>query len=106
MLLDEQGAPREVAAASLQVDDRVLVRPGDKVSADGIIIQGSSSLDDSPVTGESIPVVKTVGDEVFAGSINVDSALHVRVQKTAADNTIARIIELVEQAQALSLIHI
>jgi len=100
VLLDEQGVPREVAAALLQVDDRVLVRPGDKVSADGIIIQGSSSLDDSPVTGESIPVVKTVGDEVFAGSINVDSALHVRVQKTAADNTIARIIELVEQAQA------
>jgi len=100
VLLDEQGAPREVAAASLQVDDRVLVRPGDKVSADGIIIQGSSSLDDSPVTGEAIPVVKTIGDEVFAGSINVDGALHVRVQKTAADNTIARIIELVEQAQA------
>ncbi|MGM8885364.1 heavy metal translocating P-type ATPase [Psychrobacter sp. 1U2] len=101
VLIDEQGgAAREVAAASLQVDDRVLVRPGDKVSADGIIIQGSSSLDDSPVTGESIPVVKTIGDEVFAGSINVDGALHVRVQKTAADNTIARIIELVEQAQA------
>ncbi|MGM8872317.1 heavy metal translocating P-type ATPase [Psychrobacter sp. 2Y5] len=101
VLIDEQGgAAREVSAASLQVDDRVLVRPGDKVSADGIIIQGSSSLDDSPVTGESIPVVKTIGDEVFAGSINVDGALHVRVQKTAADNTIARIIELVEQAQA------
>src|SRR5690606_13366508 len=62
--------------------------------------QGASSLDDSPVTGESIPVAKTIGDKVFAGSINMDGALQIRVEKTAADNTIARIIELVEQAQA------
>lgn len=78
----------------------VLVRPGDKVSADGVITQGTSSLDDSPITGESIPVVKALGDKVFAGSINLDGALQVRVQKTASDNTIARIIELVEEAQA------
>jgi Cd2+/Zn2+-exporting ATPase len=100
VLLDEQGVQRDVPAASLQVNDLVLVRPGDRVSADGVIVQGTSSLDDSPVTGESVPVVKTVGDEVFAGSINMDGALNVCVQKTAADNTIARIIELVEQAQA------
>lgn len=100
ILLDTQGVQRDVPAASLQVNDLVLVRPGDRVSADGVIVQGTSSLDDSPVTGESVPVVKTVGDEVFAGSINVDGALNVRVEKTAADNTIARIIELVEQAQA------
>ena len=100
ILLDAQGGQRSVPAASLQVDDRVLVRPGDKVSADGVITQGDSSLDDSPVTGESIPVAKTVGDKVFAGSINLEGALQIRVEKTAADNTIARIIELVEQAQA------
>ena len=100
ILLDAQGGQRSVAADSLQIDDLVLVRPGDKVSADGIITQGDSSLDDSPVTGESIPVAKTVGDKVFAGSINMEGALQVRVGKTAADNTIARIIELVEQAQA------
>lgn len=100
ILLDAQGVQRDVPAASLQVNDLVLVRPGDRVSADGVIVQGTSSLDDSPVTGESVPVVKTVGDEVFAGSINVDGAINVRVEKTAADNTIARIIELVEQAQA------
>lgn len=99
ILLDAQGGQRSVAADSLQVNDLVLVRPGDKVSADGVITQGDSSLDDSPVTGESIPVAKTVGDEVFAGSINMEGALQVRVEKTAADNTIARIIELVEQAQ-------
>ncbi|KRG35640.1 heavy metal translocating P-type ATPase [Psychrobacter sp. P11G3] len=100
ILLDAQGGQHDVPAASLQIDDLVLVRPGDKVSADGVIVQGSSSLDDSPVTGESIPVAKDMGDAVFAGSINMDGALQIRVQKTAADNTIARIINLVEQAQA------
>jgi len=89
-----------VAANSLQVNDKVLVRPGDRVSADGVIVQGTSSLDESPVTGESIPIAKTIGDDVFAGSINVEGALQIRVEKTAANNTIARIIELVEQAQA------
>ncbi|MBH0085948.1 heavy metal translocating P-type ATPase [Psychrobacter sp. SCQQ22] len=100
ILLDAQGGQRDVPAVSLQVNDLVLVRPGDKVSADGVIVQGNSSLDDSPVTGESIPVTKAIGDAVFAGSINIEGALQVRVEKTAADNTIARIITLVEQAQA------
>ncbi|CAM4226969.1 heavy metal translocating P-type ATPase [Psychrobacter arenosus] len=100
ILLDAQGKQSTVAASALQVNDLVLVRPGDSVSADGVIIDGASSLDDSPVTGESVPVAKALGDQVFAGSINIDGALQVRVEKTAADNTIARIIELVEQAQA------
>lgn len=100
ILLDAQGGQRDVPAVSLQVNDLVLVRPGDKVSADGVIVQGNSSLDDSPITGESIPVAKAIGDAVFAGSINMEGALQVRVEKTAADNTIARIITLVEQAQA------
>ncbi|MBH0007096.1 MULTISPECIES: heavy metal translocating P-type ATPase [Psychrobacter] len=100
ILLDAQGGQRDVPASSLQVNDLVLVRPGDRVSADGEIVQGASSLDDSPVTGESVPVAKTTGDNVFAGSINIDGVLQVRVEKTAADNTIAKIIELVEQAQA------
>lgn len=100
ILLDAQGKQSTVAASALQVDDLVLVRPGDSVSADGVIVDGASSLDDSPVTGESVPVAKALGDQVFAGSINIDGALQVRVEKTAADNTIARIIELVEQAQA------
>ncbi len=100
ILIDAQGKQQNVAAASLQVNDLVLVRPGDSVSADGVIMQGTSSLDDSPVTGESVPVSKTIGDDVFAGSINIDGVLQVRVTSTAADNTIARIIHLVEQAQA------
>lgn len=99
VLLDAQGMQREVSAASLEVNDQVLVRPGDRVPADGVIIHGSSSLDESPVTGESVPRARTAGEIVFAGSINVDGVLRIRVEKTAADNTIARIIQLVEQAQ-------
>ncbi len=100
VLLDAEGGQRDVPAASLSVGDHVLVRPGDRVPADGMIIQGASSLDESPVTGESIPLARSVGGHVFAGSVNIDGVLHVRVEKTAADNTIARIIHLVEQAQA------
>ena len=100
ILLDAQGQQRQVLATALQINDNVLVRPGDRVAADGVIIQGISSLDESPVTGESVPIAKMVGGEVFAGSINVDGVLQIRVEKTAADNTITRIIELVEQAQA------
>ena len=100
VLIDPQGGQREVPAASLDVNDHVLVRPGDRVSADGVIIQGASSLDESPITGESIPLAKAAGDNVFAGSINVDGVLQIRVDKAAADNTISRIIHLVEQAQA------
>ncbi|HBP0978992.1 heavy metal translocating P-type ATPase [Comamonas sp. Y6] len=100
VLLDPQGGQREVPAASLGVDDRVLIRPGDRVPADGVIVQGMSSLDESPVTGESVPRPKAIGESVFAGSINVDGTLQVQVEKAAADNTISRIIQLVEQAQA------
>ncbi len=100
ILLDAQGKQLNVSADSLQVNDIVLVRPGDKVPADGVIMQGTSSLDESPITGESVPVAKTKDEDVFAGSINVDGVLQVRVAKTATDNTIARIVKMVEQAQA------
>ncbi|MPW20444.1 Heavy metal translocating P-type ATPase [Paraburkholderia piptadeniae] len=100
VLLDQHGRQRTVPAASLSVGDSVLVRPGDRVPADGVILHGASSLDESPVTGESVPRPKTSGESIFAGSINVEGALQVRVEKAAADNTISRIIQLVEQAQS------
>lgn len=100
ILLDPHGDQRSVPAASLRVNDLVLVRPGDRVPADGKIVQGTSSLDESPVTGEAMPRAKAKGDGIFAGSINLDGVLQVRVEKTAADNTISRIIHLVEQAQS------
>ncbi|WP_255702376.1 heavy metal translocating P-type ATPase [Roseomonas acroporae] len=95
----ENGTAREVPAASLKVGDLVLIRPGDRVSADGEVAEGESEVDESSVTGESVPVPKAEGASVFAGSINASGALQVRVTRPASDNTIARIIRLVEEAQ-------
>ena len=90
---------REIQAERLMVGQLVRVQPGGRVPCDGEIVKGASSLDDSPVTGESMPVSKTLGDAVFAGSINGDAVIDVRVTKAAGDNTIARIIKLVEEAE-------
>ncbi|AZI44704.1 cadmium-translocating P-type ATPase (plasmid) [Deinococcus psychrotolerans] len=98
-LLMDGNEMREVPADTLEVGQMVQVRPGSRVPADGSITAGQSSLDDSPVTGESMPVDKNVGDAVFAGSINGSGVLTVKVDKAAADNTIARIIHLVEEAE-------
>ncbi|MBB5234276.1 heavy metal translocating P-type ATPase [Deinococcus budaensis] len=98
-LLVEGGERREVPADALAVGQTVQVNPGARVPADGTILTGTSSLDDSPVTGESVPVVKSAGNTVYAGSINTDGVLTVRVDKAASDNTIARIIHLVEEAE-------
>jgi len=98
-LVEENGETRQVDAAALKVGQIVLVRPGDRIPADGAITDGISGIDESPVTGESVPKTKGVGDPVYAGSVNREAALRVRVEKAAADNTIARIIRLVEEAQ-------
>ncbi|KGJ02491.1 ATPase [Paracoccus halophilus] len=98
-LLEENGTTREVAAASLQVGQTVLIRPGDRIPADGDIIEGISGVDESPVTGESVPATRGPGERVFAGSINTEAVLRVTVTKAAQDNTISRIIRLVEEAE-------
>ncbi|MDF2117906.1 heavy metal translocating P-type ATPase [Roseiarcaceae bacterium H3SJ34-1] len=97
--LVENGLTREVPAESLKIDAVILVRPGDRIPADGVIMEGEGSIDEAPVTGESTPIRKGVGATVFAGTINADVALHVRVTAAASDNTIARVIKLVEEAQ-------
>ncbi len=91
---------RQVSAAAVQVGQMVMIRPGDRVSVDGTIVEGASELDESPVTGESIPVAKKEGDMLLAGSVNGNAVLRVRATRAAADNTIARIVHLVEEAQA------
>lgn len=95
----EGAQTREVPASSLRVGQVVQVRPGGRVPADGTILSGRSALDESLVSGESIPVYKGPGDRVYAGSINSDGVLVVRVDKNPRDNTLARILHLVEQAQ-------
>ncbi|MGF9566265.1 heavy metal translocating P-type ATPase [Neorhizobium sp. BT27B] len=98
-LLEDGGKTREVPAETLAVGSVILVRPGDRVSADGIIVAGESAIDEAPVTGESVPVQKGVDDVVFAGTVNGDAALRIRVTAAAQDNTIARVVRLVEEAQ-------
>ncbi|WP_375263994.1 heavy metal translocating P-type ATPase [Palleronia sp.] len=99
-LLEVSGRTREVPADSLRIGQVVLVRPGDRVPADGEVVEGISGVDESPVTGESVPSLKEPGAEVFAGSINAEAVLRVRVTKRAEDNTIARIVRLVEEAES------
>ena len=96
---EQAGELQEVSIERLQVGDVVVVRPGDRVPSDGVIVEGRSEVDEAPVTGESVPVAKDVGDPVYAGSINANGLLRIRLTHTAADNTIARIIHLVEEAQ-------
>jgi Cd2+/Zn2+-exporting ATPase len=98
-MLEQDGKTQEVAAGKLVVGTIILVRPGDRISADGIIVSGESSIDEAPVTGESTPVRKGVYASVFAGTVNGEAALRIRVTAAAADNTIARVVKLVEEAQ-------
>ncbi|WP_454815093.1 heavy metal translocating P-type ATPase [Labrys neptuniae] len=98
-LLEEEGRTKEVPAETLAVGAVILVRPGDRIPADGVIVSGESSIDEAPVTGESTPKRKETADTVFAGTVNGDGALRIRVTAAAADNTIARVVKLVEEAQ-------
>ena len=88
--LEAEGKTREVPAESLKVGDIILVRPGDRIPADGMILSGESAIDESSVTGESVPVRKATDASVFAGTVNGDAALRVRVTAAAADNTKGR----------------
>jgi len=94
------GVERDVAVESLRVGDVVVVRPGERVPSDGEIVEGSSSLDESLITGESVPVEKMAGARVTAGSVNGDGRLLVRTLAVGAETTLARIIRHVEAAQA------
>jgi len=93
------GQARAVAPADLRPGDRLLVRPGERVATDGVIVSGRSSLDCSAITGESVPVDLGPGDSVYAAAINGRSAIEVDVRATTADNSLARIVAIVEEAQ-------
>ena len=97
--LIKDGQEVTVLAASLMIGDRFLVRPGEALATDGIIRAGNSSLDESPVTGESMPVDKGPGMTVFAASLNRQGALEVEATATFANNSLSKIIHLVEEAQ-------
>ncbi len=94
------GVDRRVAVDDVAVGDLLVVRPGDKVPLDGVVAAGFSDVNQAPITGESLPASKGPGSEVFAGTINGHGALEVRVTRLRRDSTLARIISLVEHAQA------
>ncbi len=99
-LVKRDGREQELPVESLQLDDIVIVRPGVRIPVDGVILDGNSGVDQSSVTGESLPVDKTVGDNVFASTVNGEGALEVKVTRLAKDSTLARVMKMVEEAQA------
>ena len=95
----KDGEEKEIKISDVKVDDIVLVRPGEKIPVDGEIIEGYSGVDESMLTGESIPVEKSVGDKVVGASINKTGSFKFKAQKVGADTALAQIIKLVEDAQ-------
>ncbi|MBD0389722.1 MAG: heavy metal translocating P-type ATPase, partial [Nostoc sp. C3-bin3] len=94
-----QGKEEEIPISQLKVGDEIVVKPGELIPTDGIILSGYSTLNQAAITGESLPVEKTVGEEVFAGTLNGYGALQIKVHKPAQSSLIQRVIRLVEQAQ-------
>jgi Cu2+-exporting ATPase len=97
--LNDAGQEEEVLVANLAVEDLVLIRPGERIPADGIVVEGSSSVNEAVITGESQPVAKTTGTKVIAGSVNGSGSLRVKVTGTGEGTAVAGIMRLVEQAQ-------
>jgi Cd2+/Zn2+-exporting ATPase len=99
-VLLRDGDEKRVPIETLQVGDHILIRPAERLPMDGQIVEGQSALNEAPVTGESLPVDKGAGDDVYAGTVNGTGALVIRVTRLAGDNTLARLIQMVQEAQA------
>lgn len=99
-LLDADGSEKQVAPDQVPVGSQFFVKPGERIPLDGRVVRGASEVNQAPITGESVPVPKTPGQEVFAGTINGDGALTVECTKPAGDTTLAHIIRLVGEAQS------
>ena len=98
--LSDDGTSVEVPVAELHVGDQVLVRPGDRIPTDGVVIEGQSSVDEAMLTGEPLPVLRRPGDEVIGGTVNQDGRLVVRVTKLGSESALGQIVRLVENAQS------
>ncbi|NOX15615.1 MAG: heavy metal translocating P-type ATPase [Epsilonproteobacteria bacterium] len=101
--IQKDGTITQILAKELNIDDTVLVKQGEKISADGVIFEGGAEIDTSMITGESLPSYKTVGDDVIAGTINTAGLIKVKVTKLANDTTLSKIIALLNEAQSKSM---
>jgi P-type Cu2+ transporter len=99
-LLNSDGSTRDIPVSALRVGDQVLVKPGERVPADGVIIKGQTSANESMLTGESKPLAKQEGDSIIGGAINVEGAVVIEVRHTGADSFLSGVIKLVQDAQA------
>ena len=98
-IVQRDGAEIEVRVEALQRGDRVIVKPGQRIAADGVVAAGNSAVDQAPVTGESMPVDKQPGDRVFAGTVNGEGVLTIEVTKLAQESTLSRMVTMVAEAQ-------
>ena len=98
-ILYENGTEREVETSTVAVGQHILIKPGSRIPLDGILVQGNSSVDESMLTGESIPVEKQTGDSVIGGSMNYNGAMEVEVTHVGSDTTLSKIIKMIEDAQ-------
>ncbi|MEO5894952.1 MAG: heavy metal translocating P-type ATPase [Vicinamibacterales bacterium] len=99
-LIEADGSEREAAAAEVKVGDRIVVRPGERIPLDGAVRKGRSDVDQAPITGESVPVPKDEGAEVFAGTVNGDGVLELEVTRLVGETALAQIIRMVGEAQS------
>ncbi|WP_308788476.1 heavy metal translocating P-type ATPase [Planomicrobium stackebrandtii] len=97
--LDEDDQVQEVPLSQIRNMDRVLVKPGEKIPVDGVILEGTSTIDESMLTGESVPVDKSVSDDVIGGSVNKEGSLIIRVEKTGKESYLSQVITMVKEAQ-------
>ncbi|MEK5233326.1 heavy metal translocating P-type ATPase [Lysinibacillus sp. FSL K6-0232] len=92
--------PMKVAVSTLQIGDHLLIKPGERIPADGVIFKGQSSIDESAISGESLPISKQQGDEVFAGTVNLNGAITIEMTKPNSETLFQKIIQLVQSAQS------
>ncbi len=95
----EDGSTEDVPVEELKVDDHILIKPGEKIPADGIVIEGKTNVNEAMLTGESLPVEKNVDDEVIGGAINEEGSITVKIHKTGDESFLSQVIDLVRQAQ-------